>query len=207
MTETVDIKELRVAFFTDNGIITPSKETIKTVENVVQFILDEKISIEEAKPKGIDASHALFTKLAFADGGASVQRLLQKVGTIPPSNDIGQKNTSISSSEFIVLLERWDFFRSRMLTFWQNYDVLLSPVNAYSAVMHGELSTPLPVACSYTMSFNLTGWPSTVVRCGTSNDGLPIGLQVIAPPWREDISLAVAKVLEQSFGGWQTTTL
>jgi amidase len=46
---------------------------------------------------------------------------------------------------------------------------------------------------SYTMSYNLTGWPSVVVRGGTSPEGLPIGVQVVARPWREDVALALAK--------------
>jgi len=56
---------------------------------------------------------------------------------------------------------------------------------------------------SYTMTHNLTGWPAAVVRCGTSRDGLPIGVQIAAAPWREDIALAVAGYLESACGGWQ----
>jgi amidase len=53
------------------------------------------------------------------------------------------------------------------------------------------------------MTHNLTGWPAAVVRCGTSPEGLPIGVQVAAAPWREHIALAVAGRLEDVFGGWQ----
>ena len=60
---------------------------------------------------------------------------------------------------------------------------------------------------SYTQTYRLTGWPSTVVRCGTSSEGMPIGLQVVAGPWREDVSLAVAKHLEAALGGWRPTSL
>ena len=56
---------------------------------------------------------------------------------------------------------------------------------------------------SYTQTYNLTGWPGAVVRCGTSPEGLPIGVQVIARPWREDVALAVAKRLEEALGGFQ----
>ena len=46
---------------------------------------------------------------------------------------------------------------------------------------------------AYTYSYSLTGWPAAVVRCGTSPEGLPIGVQIVAPPWREDVALAFAK--------------
>jgi amidase len=52
-------------------------------------------------------------------------------------------------------------------------------------------------------TYNLTGWPSAVVRAGTSEEGLPIGVQVVARPWREDVALAVAKRIEEALGGWQ----
>ena len=45
------------------------------------------------------------------------------------------------------------------------------------------------------MAFNLTGWPAAVVRCGTASEGLPIGVQIVGPPWREDVVLAVARSL------------
>jgi len=56
----------------------------------------------------------------------------------------------------------------------------------------------------YTGAFNSAGWPVVVVRCGSSADGkLPIGVQVVAKPWREDICIAVASYLESKSGGWQ----
>jgi amidase len=57
------------------------------------------------------------------------------------------------------------------------------------------------------MTDNLTGWPAAVVRCGTSGRGLPIGLQVVAPLWREDRCLAVAGRLEAALGGWRRPAL
>jgi amidase len=53
------------------------------------------------------------------------------------------------------------------------------------------------------MAYNLAGWPAAVVRCCESSDGLPIAVQVVAGPWREDIALRVALVLEEALGGWK----
>jgi len=53
-------------------------------------------------------------------------------------------------------------------------------------------------------AFNDTGWPAAVVRCGWSEDGrLPIGIQIVGHPWREDVCLAVASHLESRSGGWK----
>ena len=40
-------------------------------------------------------------------------------------------------------------------------------------------------------------------RCGTSREGLPIGVQVVAGPWRDDVALAAAQRLEDELGGWR----
>jgi amidase len=45
------------------------------------------------------------------------------------------------------------------------------------------------------------------VRAGTSPDGLPIGVQLVAKPWREDVALAAARVVEAATGGWQAPPL
>jgi amidase len=59
----------------------------------------------------------------------------------------------------------------------------------------------------YTQMYNLTGWPSATVRVGTSPEGLPLNVQVAARPWREDVALAMARHLEQTFGGWKKPTV
>jgi amidase len=60
---------------------------------------------------------------------------------------------------------------------------------------------------TYSEVHNLTGWPAVVVRAGTSPDGLPIGVQLVAQPWREDVALAAAAIVEAASGGWQAPTL
>ncbi|NLE58097.1 MAG: hypothetical protein GX616_07045 [Planctomycetes bacterium] len=103
-------------------------------------------------------------------------------------------------------------FRERMLAFMQNYDVLLSPVLNEPAGLHPTpedveklsfedfLTEPTGNFC---IAQNLTGWPAAVVRAGTSPESLPIGVHIAAKPWREDVALAVAGVVESRLGGWK----
>jgi amidase len=90
-----------------------------------------------------------------------------------------------------------------MRTFLRDFDAILSPAAAFPAIPHGtSIRDEVFPGFSYTMTYNLTGWPAAVVRCGTSKDGLPIGVQVAAAPWREDIVLQILQHLETEFGGW-----
>ena len=85
-----------------------------------------------------------------------------------------------------------------MLSFMKDYDVIVCPVNALPAMRHGDEYADELRPFSYTMTYNLTGWPGGVVRGGTSPEGLPIGVQIVAAPWREDIVLAVCSRMDSS---------
>jgi amidase len=66
-------------------------------------------------------------------------------------------------------------------------------------VPHGADGGGIP----YTLTWSLLGNPAVVVRAGTTPDGLPVGVQVAAPPWREDLALAAASIVERASGGWR----
>jgi hypothetical protein len=76
----------------------------------------------------------------------------------------------------------------------------------HAALPHGESVARLS-SFSYTIAHNLSGCPGAVVRCGESADGLPIGVQVVAAPWKEHVALAVAAHLERACGGWKQPPL
>jgi amidase len=211
--DDVDLKSLKVAFHTDNGIVSPTPETAAVIKAAAKSLADEGLIVEEARPTGIEQTYDIFMGLFVADGGASIKFALDIVGTheyhplMQALMEI-QKARAMSAADAIGLIFQWDVFRSSMLSFLKNYDVIICPVNATPAVLHGATSKEesLP-AFSYTMSYNLTGWPAAVVRGGTSPEGLPIGVQIVARPWREDVALAVARNLEAALGGWQRPAL
>jgi aspartyl-tRNA(Asn)/glutamyl-tRNA(Gln) amidotransferase subunit A len=50
----------------------------------------------------------------------------------------------------------------------------------------------------FTPLFSLTGWPAVSIPCGSTSDGLPIGLQVAARPGHDEVALAVAEAYEHA---------
>jgi amidase len=80
-----------------------------------------------------------------------------------------------------------------------NYDVLLCPVAATTAKKHGTTYDNLE-EFSYSVTCNLTGWPSVVVCCGTAENGLPIGVQIISRQWQDHMAIAVAKKIQSIYG-------
>ena len=85
-----------------------------------------------------------------------------------------------------------------------DFDVILCPVAALPAILHDTYREIFPLgAFSYCQAYNVTGWPAGTVRCAASPEGLPIGVQVVGRPWREDVVLACLQQLEHGLGGWK----
>jgi len=59
-----------------------------------------------------------------------------------------------------------------------------------------------PWVLAPTAAFNLLGLPATEIPLGLGRDGLPTGVQAIAAPDRDHVTIAVAQELERAFGGW-----
>jgi len=204
---TVAIRGLRVALHTDNGVLKASPDTERVVRAAARALEDAGALVEEARPPGVEQSIGLFLGLVGADGGAGIRSLLHLCGSERAHPILENTLAGLSpmpSAELVHLLAGLDAWRSGMLSIFRKYDLVLCPVNAYPAVPHGSAMQPevLP-AFSYTLAYNLTGWPGAVVRCGTSEEGWPIGVQAVAAPWRDDVALAVAQHLETALGGYQ----
>lgn len=204
----VELAGLQVAFHTDNGIATPTAATIDTVKAVAGSLSSAKAVVTDARPTGAADAMAVGLPVYFWDGGAAVRRLLREAGTTKNTLQGFTEGKAPSAAEIEQLVNRLDGWRSGMLSFLKDYDVILCPVCASPALPHGEAAaaSAFPIF-SYTMTYNLTGWPGAVVRAGTSPEGLPIGVQVVARPGREDVALAVAKFVEAGHGGYQRPTL
>lgn len=214
----IKIAGLRCAIMTDNGIVTPSEETRAVVRSVGDALANAGLSVCEDRLDGVEETLGVAGGFWGVGAYAAVRQLIQAAGTrFEDIANNGFREPSFDGPEAAQQLEAWraqidqisaekhgaqmlriENYRSRMLSHMARYDVLISPVTANPAP-----KLPKPGAhpfadeeASYTECFNLTGWPSGVVRGGTTAEGMPIGVQVTANPWREDIVLAVMEHLE-----------
>jgi amidase len=208
---SIAMKDLRIAFHTANGIMPARADVAEAVVNAAKTMESGGATVEEAMPAGIEQCMDIFLGIATADGGQGLRMLLSMAGTakISPLLEamLAFSNEHKPAGFLQGLLVQVSMYRSAMLRFLKNYDVILCPVNALPAVEHGNSGRDILPAFSYTIAHNLTGWPGAVVRCGTSNEGLPVGVQAVARPWREDVALAVARHLEDALGGYLRPTL
>src|SRR5690606_5360698 len=83
---------------------------------------------------------------------------------------------------------------------FESVDVIAGPVTPAPAFKIGELvDDPLSMyLCDiYTISANLAGLPGISLPAGFCRSGLPIGLQLLAPPFEEDRLLRAARMFER----------
>ncbi len=83
---------------------------------------------------------------------------------------------------------------------FKDVDLILSPVAPRTAYEFGALCDPLDMYLSdiYTVSVNLAGLPAISLPVDTSDDGMPVGLQLIAAPFNEQTLFDGALSLEQT---------
>ena len=207
----VGLETLRIAVHTDNGIMAPTAETTEAVEAAAAAMANLGADVEMKTPGPLDRTHDLAKRLFSADGRATIKRRLEAAGTTEVHEWLSERvddSEPIDVGDYTALLEEVDRFRSEMLGFMEHFDVIICPTCAFPAPPHGRTNDDdMRIGFSYTSTYNLTGWPGAVVRGGTSPEGLPIGVQTVARPWREDVALAVVQHLETALGGWKAPSL
>lgn len=208
--DSVQIKNLAYAWFIDHGSTKEcSEETIEAITKAVKSLESAGIQLKKDAPiEEIKEAEDVRYRLFSADGRAWVNRLTEKYGTTQthPLLRLSDPSTAISSGDFTELVEQLDASRSKLLQWMQRYDIVICPVNFDGAAPNPDVferSSWSSDGYGYMGIFNLTGWPSAVVRAGTSKEGLPIGVQIVGQPFQDHKVLAVAAYLEKQLGGWQ----
>ncbi|MEZ5121851.1 MAG: amidase family protein [Solirubrobacterales bacterium] len=91
----------------------------------------------------------------------------------------------------------------KVLSFWDDYDVLITPTFTRTGPRIGEMGADPATAgdehldwLSFTYPANCTGQPAISLPLAIHSDGLPIGIQLVGPPQGEAVILALSAQLE-----------
>jgi aspartyl-tRNA(Asn)/glutamyl-tRNA(Gln) amidotransferase subunit A len=130
-----------------------------------------------------------------ADFGADVLALIEQGRLIPAVDYVNaQRLRSVLARDFAQV--------------WTNVDGLIAPVTPVLPPRIGEISVMINgvaedvrIACTrLARPLNVLGWPALAMPCAFSRSGLPIGMQWIAAPWREDLLFRAGAALEDALG-------
>lgn len=125
----------------------------------------------------------------------------------PLNRELVELAAATSSAIYAGAVARLQALARRVVAFWEHHDAVLTPTLAMPPVPIGWQATPGGAVAEllrnveftpFTAVANLTGLPAMSLPLHWSEDGLPIGVQVLGPPAGEALLLRVAAQLEEA---------
>jgi len=211
-----ELRGVRIGILESDALGVASPETRAAVEQGARLLGGRGFLVEPFRLEGLDRALDLWWfffgpvignlfEHSIADDEDQISPMLREY--LSYANSGGP----ITLDQFMKACTDRDFLRAEILCQMRDTPVLLSPVSTIPAFRHGEGNYLPGTGYRDTMRFsqwlNLTGFPGASVPLGLSNEGLPIGVQIIGRPFEDELVLAVAEVIEQARGPWQAPLL
>ena len=187
------------------------------VDNTVKLLESLGHEVEESFPSAMTEPEFsdLFVGIITASLNADLDALEFLLGikfdesNLEPDNlffrEIGKSATSSAYLTTVRLLHMWS---RRMISWWKTpamdsgeFDILVTPTLSTPAPKLGWLVGPeggfhVQQILQYTAQFNITGQPAISLPLHMSTDGIPVGVQFVGAPNREDVLIRLASQIE-----------
>jgi Asp-tRNA(Asn)/Glu-tRNA(Gln) amidotransferase A subunit family amidase len=213
------MRAITIGFFEDDGRTPVTPETRSAVSRAASLLSSCGVRVEPFRPEGLEEARQLWWEFFGTAGGMILGPMLRghESELSPVLREFLAWTNAAPAHTRESLLAAWlgrDAVREKILLQMRKYPVLICPTAAIPAFRHGEREWQVEGttvkyldAWSYCEWFNLLGFPAAVVPMGYSEEGLPIGVQIVGLPWQEEVVLAVAARLERERGAWQAPPL
>lgn len=212
-----EIKNLRIGYFEDDGRTPVTPGTRDAIRKAAECLRSAGFAVEPFRPDNLEKVRQLWWKFFGVAGGMLLGPMIRgREDDLSPilkefNGWVARETPHTAQSLLDAWIER-DLERMRIFEQMKKFPVLLCPVASTPAFRHGEREWKIdgkPVkyldAWSYCEWFNLLGMPAVTVSMSLSPERLPIGVQLVAQPWCEELVLSVAEVLEEARGPWNPT--
>jgi len=213
------VERVPIGFFEDDGRTPVTEETRSAVNHAALTLMSCGFRVEPFRPEGLEVARRLWWEYFGRAGGMILGPELRghESELSPQLREFHGWTSAEPAHTGESLLAAWlgrDEVREKILLQMRKYPVLICPTAAIPAFRHGEREWQVEGktvkyldAWSYCEWFNLLGFPAAVVPMGYSEQGLPIGVQIVGRPWEEEVVLAVAARLEKERGSWKAPPL
>lgn len=199
------LEGLRVAWSPDLGYAAVDPQVREITTAAANRFTELGATVEEANP-GWSDPYELFHTLFYGMIGAEIADLLPDwSGQLDPGlerlAELGQPLTAFDVARATKVRNDLQVEAGR---FFQRYDLLLTPTMAlppfpvgvdFPSEVGGQSVTGMQWT-AFTFPFNLTGHPAASVPAGWTDDGLPIGLQVVGRRWEDALVLRACAAFE-----------
>jgi aspartyl-tRNA(Asn)/glutamyl-tRNA(Gln) amidotransferase subunit A len=203
------IDGLSAAYFPLLGNLVVDPHVRASVEAALEVLGDLGLAVRETADV-LEPGDAMWRAISYtaqdARMGAHLDATPEKIDDSLRSNI--EEGRTVTARE----LQNALFARSRIYAaisrVFQTAGVIVTPTLAApppaadfgghdEIVISGKAAGKLRAAWyAFAHPFNMTGHPAISVPCGYTPDGLPVGLQIVAPYYREDVLLRIARALE-----------
>jgi amidase len=213
------LDELRahaIGYFEDDGIVPVTAETRGAVQAAVRTLRDAGFRVEPFRPHTLERLRKLWN-IFFVQCGAMFYEpaIRGKRERLSPifTEFLGMAEAAgpLTATELLNAWAELDLLRAKTLEAMREFPVLLCPVASVPAWRHGERlwdvegkTVAYLDAVRYTQWFNALACPAAVVPVGRTDvglgEGLPIGVQIAARPFEDEIALGIAGIVDREFG-------
>jgi aspartyl-tRNA(Asn)/glutamyl-tRNA(Gln) amidotransferase subunit A len=196
------VRGWKVALAAGEYLVKTDDEVLKAVQAAARLFETLGASVTEVEIPGLLEAAQANSLMVTSDAAAfHRERLRLRPQDFGP--DVLQRlqgGAAYSSTEYVLARRTQSVLRRKFETFFKEYDILLMPTTPIpaptrqgdDAVRRAQMLTP------FTAPFNLTGLPALTLPCGFSAQGLPLGLQIAAGPWKEAAVLRAGRAYEQA---------
>lgn len=198
---------LTVAWFEDEGTHPVRADLVSVLRSAAEALAGLGIPVTHGRPPGLEQAASAFIRLRTAEGMPEVAELAAGREDELGTHLHGLLGEAASVVEYRKAAAERDAIRAQVLGFMEEHNILLLPVASVPASDPRQQSftvegkdIPWTELGSCCRAISILGFPVAVVPCGFSEDGLPVGIQVVGRPYRDREVLAVAGALEKVFG-------
>src|SRR5690348_13641627 len=209
-------RKMRIGILEDPALGRVTPETREAVERAAKLLEDHGLIVEPFRLENLQR----MLELWWFFFGTVIGELLRaqvrgKESWLSPQLreylEAARSDSPLGMQEFVANCAARDRERAQVLRAMENVPVLLSAVCSGPAFRHGagnwQPGTGYRETMRHAQWLNLTGMPGISVLMGRSSGGLPVGVQLTARPFEEELLLAVAERLEQARGPWEAPPL
>jgi amidase len=211
---------LRLGASADLGFAPVAQSVRAAFEAAVGKLSASGLHVERAHPdcSGADAAFkTLRAGIMHSQNRALVARSRDKL-TAPFVWNV-ERGAGLSADDFVDAEKTRGEVYARFMRFFEDHDALLTPSAAVPPILNtvedimeidGERLETVIDYLAITYAISLIGMPCLSIPCGFFADGLPVGMQIVVPPYCESRLLAIAGHLEANFGfahRWPTETV
>jgi aspartyl-tRNA(Asn)/glutamyl-tRNA(Gln) amidotransferase subunit A len=181
------VKGLRIAYSPTFGYAKPDPSVVEVVEEAVRKLETLGCDVEQVDRIFDKDPIDLWTAEFYAGVGIKLRHFVENQRDMldPAVADVLERALSQDMRNYYTKVFERYAFRDQVRTFFEKYDVLVSPVVPVSSLDVG-VNIPAHLAdrnlvswVYYTYPFNLTGQPAGTVCAGVAADGMPVGLHIV----------------------------